>query len=180
MVSPLSGLVVNVAEVLRRVGNVKDIATEVDADLLAFEDGRIGRQEIPVEFHLESTNTGIVVNGRVSAAFHDRCKRCLRDVDARITVPIAELYQREPTDPDAYPLTGEQLDLAPLVREHVLLALPDAPLCRPDCPGLCPVCGADKSDPAEANCGCATTTVDPRWAALEGLRGAVPDDTSGG
>jgi len=180
MVSPLSGLVVNVAEVLRRVGNVKEIATDVDSDLLGFDDPRVGRQDIPVEFHLESTNTGIVVHGSVAARFHDRCKRCLCDIDSRIAVPIAELYQREPTDPDAYPLTGEQLDLAPLVREHILLALPDAPLCRADCPGLCPVCGADRSNPAEADCGCAAPAGDPRWAALEGLRGSLPDDAGRG
>ena len=170
MTSPLSGLVVNVAEVLRRVGNTKDIDVSVDSALLDLGDDRVERQDVPITFHLESTNTGIVVRGSVAAAFHDMCRRCLREVHDRVTIQIGELYQREITDPDAYPLEGDQLLLAPLVREHLLLALPDAPLCRPDCPGLCPVCGADKSNPAEADCGCSVGASDPRWAALDDLR----------
>lgn len=175
MPSPLSGLVVNAAEVLRRVGNTKDIATAVDSQLLDLGDERVGPQDIDIEFHLESSNSGIVVHGSLSAEFHDLCRRCLKPVADRVEVTIGELYQREVTDPDAYLLEGEQLNLAPLVREHLLLALPDAPLCRPDCPGLCPVCGADKSNPAEAECGCTVGASDPRWAALEGLRDKFPD-----
>lgn len=175
MPSPLSGLIVNVAEVLRRVGNTKDITTAVDSTLLDLGDDRIVAQDVPVEFHLESSNSGIVVHGSASAEFRDQCRRCLRPVAERLDVSIAELYQRDITDPDAYLLEGEQLNLVPLVREHLLLALPDAPLCRADCPGLCPVCGADKSNPAEADCGCAVGSADPRWAALEGLRDKFPD-----
>lgn len=170
MTSPLSGLVVNVAEVLRRVGNVKDVDVAVDSNLLELGDDRIATQEVPIAFHLESTNTGIVVRGTVSARYRDTCRRCLAEVRDTVTVEIGELYQREITDPDAYPLEGEQLLLAPLVREHLLLALPDAPLCRADCPGLCPVCGADKSNPTEADCGCVVGASDPRWAALDALR----------
>jgi uncharacterized protein len=175
MASPLSGLIVNVAEVLRRVGNVKDIDVEVDSTLLELGDDRIAPQDVPVSFHLESTNTGIVVRGTVSARYHDTCRRCLKDLTDRTAVEIGEIYQREITDPDAYPLEGEQLNLAPLVREHLLLALPDAPLCRADCPGLCPVCGADRSNPAEADCGCSVAAADPRWEALEALRERFED-----
>lgn len=175
MASPLSGLIVNVAEVLRRVGNVKDIDVEVDSTLLELGDDRIAPQDVPVSFHLESTNTGIVVRGTVSARYHDTCRRCLKDLTDRTAVEIGEIYQREITDPDAYPLEGEQLNLAPLVREHLLLALPDAPLCRTDCPGLCPVCGADRSNPAEADCGCSVAAADPRWEALEALRERFED-----
>ena len=175
MPSPLSGLMVNVAEVLRRVGNTKDITTAVESRLLELGDERIDDQDVAIEFHLECSNSGIVVHGSASANFHDQCRRCLKPVESAVGVSIAELYQREITDPDAYLLEGDQLNLAPLVREHLLLALPEAPLCRPDCPGLCTVCGADKSNPAEANCGCAAVVSDPRWAALEGLRDKFPD-----
>ena len=175
MPSPLSGLMVNVAEVMRRVGNTKDITTAIESQLLELDDERIDDQDVAIEFHLECSNSGIVVHGSASANFHDQCRRCLKPVDSTVGVSIAELYQREITDPDAYLLEGDQLNLAPLVREHLLLALPEAPLCRPDCPGLCPVCGADKSNPAEASCGCETSASDPRWAALEGLRDKFPD-----
>lgn len=63
-------------------------------------------------------------------------------------------------------LPGEELDTAPLVAEQVQLELPARPLCRPDCAGLCPRCGANLN---EGPCGCAPDDGDPRWAALAGL-----------
>ena len=54
-----------------------------------------------------------------------------------------------------------------MVREYVLLDLPEAPLCRDDCAGICPQCGADRN---ESPCDCDTSVTDLRWSALEGLR----------
>ena len=65
-------------------------------------------------------------------------------------------------------LPGEEIDTAPLVREQVQLNIPMKPLCRPECQGLCPICGADLNAGA---CRCETTSPDPRWAALAALRG---------
>lgn len=70
----------------------------------------------------------------------------------------------------AYPMTGEQLDLTGMARETLLLAMADAPLCRPDCPGLCPQCGADLTT---APCGCQAQRTDERWAILDQLRGEL-------
>ena len=80
------------------------------------------------------------------------------------------------TDPDAFPIVGDQLDLAPMVREHALLILPDGPLCRSDCAGLCPQCGVDRN---EQTCTCVTERHDDRWAALDALRPVLglDDDT---
>ena len=72
-------------------------------------------------------------------------------------------------DPEAFPIEHGQLDLAPMVREEVLLGVPEAPLCRPDCPGLCPTCGADLQT---GPCGCSTEVRDERWAAY---LGPLPD-----
>ena len=63
------------------------------------------------------------------------------DVDERYAAADETGLRR--VDPEAFPIEHGQLDLAPMVREEVLLGVPDAPLCRPDCPGLCPMCGAD-------------------------------------
>ncbi len=62
---------------------------------------------------------------------------------------------------------GDAVDLDELVREQIVLALPSRHLCREDCKGLCPRCGADLN--AE-HCSCDTTEVDPRWAALADLK----------
>jgi uncharacterized protein len=86
------------------------------------------------------------------------------------TAEVDELYQQVVDNPDAYPMTGEQLDLTGMARETLLLAMADAPLCRPDCPGLCPQCGADLTT---APCGCQAQRTDERWAILDQLRGEL-------
>ena len=78
----------------------------------------------------------------------DACRRCLRPLDGVVVADVDELYQEHVTDPDAFPIEDGQLDLAPMVRETVLLELADAPLCRHDCAGLCPSCGIDRNDRA--------------------------------
>jgi uncharacterized protein len=74
-------------------------------------------------------------------------------------------------DEETYPLEGDQLDLRPLVRDALLLELPLAPLCRQDCCGLCTQCGADLNS---GPCDC-LPAPDPRWGALDVLRGAGED-----
>jgi uncharacterized protein len=81
-------------------------------------------------------------------------------------------------DEETYALGVDHLDLEPLARDAVLLNLPLAPLCRADCAGLCPICGADLAD---GDCGCDEESGDPRWAALDALRdlgGADADSTA--
>ena len=81
-------------------------------------------------------------------------------------------HERPPTvgeeDEETYPLRGEMLDLQPLVRDALLLELPLAPLCNEECKGLCPACGADLND---GPCSCDTRPADPRWSALDSLKG---------
>lgn len=78
----------------------------------------------------------------------------------------AEGVELADEDLDLFPYDGETVDLEPLVREHLLLAVPYAPLCREDCKGLCPQCGIDRN---VESCAC-EKPVDPRFAALKGLK----------
>jgi len=131
--------------------------------------------EVSVDVLVELVDGGVVVSGTVQFPWTGECRRCLAPVSGTTAVAVRELYQphdrRGPAgdeDEDTYPLAGDQLDLAPLARDAVLLELPQAPLCRDDCAGLCPTCGADRNAGA---CGCPAGPVDPRWAALDTLRG---------
>jgi uncharacterized protein len=115
---------------------------------------------------LESVDGGIVVAGTVRAPWEGDCRRCLVLLDGELEVQVREIYRPGAGDEDTYGLQGEQLDLRPLVNDALLLALPLAPLCRPDCAGLCPTCGNDRNlEP----CGCAQANGDPRWVALDVL-----------
>jgi uncharacterized protein len=160
-------LLLNVAELLRRPGSDKDVALSATPVELALDDDRLTDDPVGVALHLDVLTNGIVVTGTITASWRGECRRCLAPVGGVLRIPVQELYQTTVTDPDAFPIVGEQLDLTPMVREAVLLDLPTAPLCRDDCAGICPVCGADRN----ANpCSCDTTVRDDRWAALDALR----------
>lgn len=134
---------------------------------------------VSVDLILEAMDgRSVVATGTVATSWTAECSRCLRPIRGQVVSQVRELFEdpvRIPDeadesavgDEDIYPLHGEQVDLEPLARDAVLLALPPAPLCAEDCAGLCPVCGADRN---EADCGCDTTPRDERWAALDALK----------
>ncbi len=112
---------------------------------------------------------GIAVTGTVTAPWRGECRRCGGPVTGEVAARVRERYA--PTggteaDEEAYRLTGDELDLEPLVRDAVLLDLPLAPLCSEECQGLCPQCGANWND---GPCACPPAS-DPRWSALDVLR----------
>lgn len=163
-----SPLLVNVAELLRRAGSIREIDRQIDVAEFVFDDTRIVEgSKVDVELTLEALTDGIVVHGKLQADWKFECRRCLRPLNGRTEVEVQELYQAVISDPDAYPITGEQLDLLEMARENVLLAVPLAPLCRAECPGLCPQCGADLQS---APCSCSRQIRDERWAALDALK----------
>lgn len=166
-------LIVNVIELLRRPGTTKDVTSTIATSDFDFGDDRIVDAPIDVSIHLESLTNGIAVSGSARATWHGECRRCLAPLTEEIDVPFDELYQTTLEDPDAWRITGDQIDLLPMVRENILLSVPVGPLCRPDCPGFCPVCGVDL---AETSCTCDRNPVDDRWAALDQLKDLLGDE----
>ena len=124
--------------------------------------------DVEVEMRLESFRGGVRARGVVRAPWRGICRRCSSVIADRLDVAVAERYVDDPApeDEEAYPLSGDFVDLLPLVHDAVLLELPIAPLCRPECAGLCPTCGIDRN---EATCEC-RPEVDARWATLDALR----------
>ena len=131
---------------------------------------------------------GVHVTGRLSSAGHGRfyfsghldgsaattCRRCLTDVAVPVSEALQILFAESGTDEaeedDVVPLPpgARSVDLRPAVREEWLLAVPGFALCREDCLGLCPTCGADRNTGA---CLCAPS-IDPRWDTLRAKRDA--------
>lgn len=164
--NPLYELRVNARELLRQPGSSRSISTTLPAAAFAVDDARI-TGEIGVELTAVSNVDGVVVAGTVSIPWQVPCRRCLTTVSGTSEVAVDELYQDEVGDDDAFQIEGDQIDLAPAVREYVLLEVPDGPLCRDGCAGICPICGIDRN---ERVCDCDTTVRDERWAALDDLR----------
>jgi len=134
-------------------------------------------EPVSVDAVLESVHGGVVVTADVSAPWVGECRRCLRQVTGDVVNHVRELYEKDSDGEDTYPLVGDQLDLAPLARDAVLLELPQAPLCMEDCLGLCPECGANRN---ESDCGHVIRIIDPRWAALDALRSDESERTDDG
>jgi len=126
--------------------------------------------EAVAEVTLTPFEGGIDVEGTVSAPWVGTCRRCAEPVTGEVHVAVRERFADAPlagpSDEDLYPITDDTLDLGPLVRDALVLELPLAPLCREDCAGLCPQCGANRNEGA---CGCVAPR-DPRWANLDVLR----------
>jgi uncharacterized protein len=139
-----------VVEGLECTGSAVPEGTEVEADLV-----------------VEAVVGGVSVHGTLSAPWTGECRRCLAGASGTLVIPVFEHYTEGGDGSDTYPLTGDELDLEPMIHDAVLLELPQAPLCRADCQGLCPNCGADRN---KQKCECDKAPVDPRWAALGTLR----------
>jgi uncharacterized protein len=144
-----------------RVGELRVAASTVPADA-----------DITADALLDSVDGGIEVTATVSAPWRGECRRCLKPVEGKLRCTVREVYRPRggqvgpDSDEDTYELQPDHLDLEPLVRDALLLELPLAPLCREDCLGLCPTCGADRN---EGSCDCPSPSGDPRWAALNVL-----------
>jgi uncharacterized protein len=124
--------------------------------------------EVEVEVMLEPVGHSIQAKGTVSAPWQAVCARCLEPIAGGVEARVLEVFEDEPVEDETYPLLHDQIDLEPLAREAVVLELPEAPLCKEDCRGLCAQCGTDLNT---STCQC-EAPVDPRWAALDELRRA--------
>lgn len=159
---PLRALRINAVELLRQPGAVRRIDVVLgDAALaeLQLSDPRIGG-DVTVAVEAVSSVDGVAVRGDVSVPWTGECRRCLTPMAGVAVAPFDELFQpaERAAAAEATPFEGDQIDLAPIVREYILLELPDGPLCGPDCPGVFPEFGQDAD------------TRDPRWSALDDLR----------
>jgi uncharacterized protein len=126
---------------------------------------------VEVDVMLEAVEGGVVVKGTISAPWTGECRRCLGPVSGLAVAHIDEVFVADPEEGQTWPIDHNQLDLEPLAREAIVLELPIAPLCREDCAGLCPECGADRN---AGDCGCPRGGRDPRFTALDALRFEPP------
>ena len=119
------------------------------------------------------------IKGSIEYGAEIDCTRCLTPVgnaasfDFEVTFVTPENFgtsadhEVETADLDIDVLAGGRIDLKEVVREQVLLNLPEQIFCKEDCKGICPKCGADRN---LINCDCDETEIDPRWAALKNLK----------
>ena len=159
---------INVAEIQKKLVGEKHLRFELSAQELD-----ITPQELrllgPVQMEGTMSNVGdvLLLRAELEASVECVCGRCLKVFSTATSADVLEkYYPRASANPeeDAFVYDSDVIDITEPLRESLLLAEPIQALCKQDCRGLCPVCGADLND---GDCGCDRFTVDPRLAALK-------------
>jgi uncharacterized protein len=148
-----------------------DIEISPAAVRLGNESYAIAGSNRPAKLDVSRTTSGYALRLRFEAPLEGPCVRCLEPAELRISVDAREVDQPGAGDEELRSpyVDGEELHVAHWVDDALVLATPSQPLCRADCAGLCPVCGAslNDADPADHEHG---ERRDPRWAKLDELK----------
>ncbi|MFI8350575.1 YceD family protein [Streptomyces sp. NPDC085596] len=183
-------LVIDTHELGRRPGALQRLTREVDAPRDLGIEGVVGVPEgapLELDLRLESVMEGVLVTGTARAQAKGECVRCLEPVGLELEAAFQEMFSypdaddrgrvsAEPgddaeDDEDRQYIEDGLIDLEPLLRDAVVLALPMQPVCQDDCQGLCSECGARLTDDPDHH----HDAVDIRWAALQGLADTMSD-----
>jgi len=117
---------------------------------LGLPDGRPSEAQVEGTLVVQNLESRVLLNGSIQAGGLAECGSCLEEFTVRWDVPVEVMILRD-------------VDLHDSLRECTILAYPQAPLCKPDCKGLCPECGIDRN---QATCDCSENEIDPRWEGL--------------
>jgi uncharacterized protein len=178
---PGSPLVVNIARLGRRPGSMFAMHDTVGSP------ARIGLEMIGIapgapldlDLRVESVSEGVLVSGTLSAPITGECARCLTPFTERIDVDLTALFaypdsltEATTEEDEVGRVVNDFVDLRQPIVDAVGLALPFSPVCRTDCPGLCPKCGVAlaTAEPDHHH-----DDIDPRWAKLATMLGSEQD-----
>lgn len=118
---------------------------------------------VELDLRLESVHEGILATGEADVVAVGECGRCLDEMTLDLQVEFQELFAYHLDEACEYDVQDDHVNLEPIIRDAVVLALPFQPVCRPDCPGLDPQTGAKLAEHPELT---PTDVRDPRWDAL--------------
>ena len=136
---------------------------------LGLSDGRPPHADVRGTLCVENMESRLLVTGTISATGKADCARCMSEfsLDWEVPVEIIVLRKVDPDEGQGETLVvcqaGGVVDLESPLREWLVLGYPQAPICRPDCKGLCAQCGLDLNENA---CDCTELEIDPRWDGL--------------
>jgi uncharacterized protein len=162
---------VGVAELLRRPGSRRRVRIAAPLPELALSTTAVpAGAEVVFDGVVDSVFDGsLTAVGTVTAPWTGECRRCLRPVEGEIEAEVSEVFSRDAVEGETYPIDGDHVDLAPVVHDAVLLALPLAPLCSDDCRGPEPDDYPVTVEDVRHGGGDVQPPRDPRWAALDDL-----------
>lgn len=158
---------INVGYLIKEsVGFIKDLEFEIPR--LVLEMDKVA-ENLQGKVRINRTQRGILIDANFDASLDSECVRCLDDTQIELSTKFTELYSFDKSaeiDTELIIPEDRYIDLSPLVRDFLLVDLPINPLCKPDCAGLCPECGANHN---LKECDCPTESIDPRFSSLSDL-----------
>ncbi len=170
-------MIIDLANVVARPKAIELTLPPYDIDLDIEGTALIG--EVKFSGETERLNDKAHVRGKIEVEVSVDCTRCLDPVDSKFEIAFDDVFV-DPADAPAeveVVLGAEELDesvafegkidVAEVIREQILLALPDQVFCKEDCKGLCPKCGTNRN---LLDCRCIEDEVDPRWSGLKNLK----------
>jgi uncharacterized protein len=179
-----SPLAVDITRLGRRPGAMVTLRDTVPSpsriglDMIAIEPGA----PLELDLRVESVSEGVLVTGTVAGPTVGECVRCLTEVSGRVQVGLTELFAYPDSTTEATTeedevghIVDDTIDLEQSIIDAVGLDLPFAPVCRPDCPGLCPECGISLAAEPDHH----HDRIDARWAKLAGMLDPDPDTSRG-
>lgn len=124
---------------------------------------------VEVNLTMESLSQGILVTGDARGLLHMSCSRCLVEFEEKFERKLDEMYYfdaGQAEEREGYEVEGMTIDLEPMLRDAIVLDIPVNPLHKPDCKGLCSVCGVDLNTVHGSH---SHEQSDPRWRPLRDL-----------
>jgi len=170
-------MIVELAEI---EGTSRQFDFHLEPAVLDLEDSDLRLNgDVHVTGEVQKTSAEVVVKGSITGEAEIECSRCLQPIEQNLKIDFQANFvtpehfsvdkenEVPVSDLDTDILEGDRIDVKDIVREQILLNVPEQVFCEPDCKGLCPKCGANRN---LIDCKCDLNETDPRWAALKNLR----------
>ena len=169
----MNPILVDASQIREAIGTSIDVSSDVELGAVDVSGVTYTpREAAALTATLANGGEGIVLHGSIRAVFEVECSRCLTAFPFEIATDVDTLFVDESTEigsdeQDVFAVSGDQIDLAPIIESALRVEMPLAPVCMDDCCGICPSCGADMN--AES-CACAEVPRDDGpFAALKDM-----------
>lgn len=143
----VKALLLDISNALRNPGQTYPVAAQVELEPVEVLGDTIRFGDISLKGTMVGAGETVTIEGELSTKVHAHCALCLEEVTSDMTVQVSGIFSRQPQadDPDLYPIEGSKAEILDMIRDALLLELPMQFLCKEDCAGLCPVCGANRN-----------------------------------
>lgn len=135
----------NVSQALKHPGDAYPLDMRFDIEPAEIMGDAVTFTQAALKGEYMAAGDCVSIKGEITLNATSKCADCLKPTTVKVAASIDEMFAPDGDGEEAYPLVADEIDLDSVVREAVLLELPMRFLCRANCAGLCPVCGADRN-----------------------------------